>query len=452
MTFLLPPAPSPYFSGGNYPPQWQNNLALNFSSHERATLYREQVQRNIETRVVNMVKQIVRGDKPFFVQNRIEASPTLVASGSQYNPAADFTLTESFVANGGWSWRTKADKQILPRLPHGLMYVKFGTKISQRKFALQFHLMSKIHGMVIKSMNCTIRDLYYENVSLYESQNRLESAIYDLCHILKVPRDALRLEATSKGLMAGNLKFQTTTGDVINLAHFKSGMLIPSVSGVDDMCEIQSDAKQIIVVEKDAVFQRLIDERVFEEIGPTILITGKGYPDLVTLKMIRKLRDALNLTVFAFVDCDPYGVEIASVIRWGSFKQASIAKCANDWSIAEELTVPNLVWLGLLPSEISDFSLTHRVSSKMTMRDRHKTHLVKADPVWIHEIDVLQCSEYKAELEALFIHPRFANFYLQQKLNAYYKLVQPSCSFQAPAPTPTPVSSTNTSGSCSNNN
>lgn len=40
------------------------------------------------------------------------------------------------------------------------------------------------------------------------------------------------------------------------------------------MCEIQSDAKQIIVVEKDAVFQRLIDERVFEEIGPTILITG----------------------------------------------------------------------------------------------------------------------------------------------------------------------------------
>lgn len=56
------------------------------------------------------------------------------------------------------------------------------------------------------------------------------------------------------------------------------------------------------------------------------LSLGKGYPDLVTLKMIRKLRDALNLTVFAFVDCDPYGVEIASVIRWGSFKQASIAK------------------------------------------------------------------------------------------------------------------------------
>lgn len=50
---------------------------------------------------------------------------------------------------------------------------------------------------------------------------------------MQVPRDALRLEATSKGLMAGNLKFQTTTGDVINLAHFKSGMLIPSVSGVD---------------------------------------------------------------------------------------------------------------------------------------------------------------------------------------------------------------------------
>ncbi len=104
---------------------------------------------------------------------------------------------------------------------------------------------------------------------------------------------------------------------------------------------------------------------------------GKGYPDLVTLKMIRKLRDALNLKVFAFVDCDAYGIEIASIIRWGSTKQASIANCANDWSIAEELTVPDLVWLGLLPSEIADLSLKYRASSVMSVRDKYKTHLVK---------------------------------------------------------------------------
>lgn len=50
---------------------------------------------------------------------------------------------------------------------------------------------------------------------------------------VQVPRDALRIEATSKGLMAGDLKFKTTTGDVINLSHFKSGMLIPSLSSLD---------------------------------------------------------------------------------------------------------------------------------------------------------------------------------------------------------------------------
>lgn len=200
------------------------------------------------------------------------------------------------------------------------------------------------------------------------------------------------------------------------------------------MCDFESEAKQIIVVEKDAVFQRLIDERIFEEIGSTILITGnsalfveigrnpylvmhydfmiecfvctiqlgKGYPDLVTLKMIRKLKDALNLKVFAFVDCDAYGVEIASVIRWGSYKQASIgkshffcpctkihgrfshntiflfsAKCTNDWSIAEELTVPDLVWLGLLPSEITDLSLHNRAASEMTILDRYKVFKTK---------------------------------------------------------------------------
>jgi meiotic recombination protein SPO11 len=104
---------------------------------------------------------------------------------------------------------------------------------------------------------------------------------------------------------------------------------------------------------------------------------GKGYPDLVTLKMIRKLRDRLNLKVFALVDCDPYGVEIASIIRWGSYRQASIAKCTNDLSVAEELTVPDLIWLGLLPSEIGELSLTGRASSVMTPRDKKKVESVK---------------------------------------------------------------------------
>lgn len=92
---------------------------------------------------------------------------------------------------------------------------------------------------------------------------------------------------------------------------------------------------------------------------------------------MRKLKDTLNLKVFALVDCDPYGIEIAAVIRWGSYAQASIAKCANDPSISEELMIPDLIWLGLLPSDVAELALTYRASTVMSVRDLRKLESVK---------------------------------------------------------------------------
>jgi meiotic recombination protein SPO11 len=43
----------------------------------------------------------------------------------------------------------------------------------------------------------------------------------------------------------------------------------------------QSEARYILVVEKDAVFQRLSEDRFFMTV-PSILITAKGFPDLAT--------------------------------------------------------------------------------------------------------------------------------------------------------------------------
>jgi DNA topoisomerase VI subunit A len=44
----------------------------------------------------------------------------------------------------------------------------------------------------------------------------------------------------------------------------------------------------LIVVEKDAVFQRLVEDRIFDHI-PCVLVTAKGMPDLATRALCAKL-------------------------------------------------------------------------------------------------------------------------------------------------------------------
>ncbi|XVF82773.1 hypothetical protein PTKIN_Ptkin16aG0076400 [Pterospermum kingtungense] len=44
------------------------------------------------------------------------------------------------------------------------------------------------------------------------------------------------------------------------------------------------DARYIIMVEKDAIFQRLASDHVFRQNIPSILLTVRGYPDTATRK------------------------------------------------------------------------------------------------------------------------------------------------------------------------
>jgi DNA topoisomerase VI subunit A len=54
---------------------------------------------------------------------------------------------------------------------------------------------------------------------------------------------------------------------------------------------IISHAFQILVVEKDAIFQRLAEDRLWEVL-PCVLITAKGFPDLATRAFLHKVGQA----------------------------------------------------------------------------------------------------------------------------------------------------------------
>ena len=64
--------------------------------------------------------------------------------------------------------------------------VDFRRSVSRSNFAMLLHLMEKSYTLISQSQTATKRDIYYEDVSLYGNQNRLDSAISDVCSIIQV--------------------------------------------------------------------------------------------------------------------------------------------------------------------------------------------------------------------------------------------------------------------------
>ena len=86
--------------------------------------------------------------------------------------------------------------------------------------------------------------------------------------------------------------------------------------------DIRSDAQFILVVEKDAAFMRLAEDRFYNSY-PCIIITGKGQPDVATRLFLKRVSESLNIPVLGLVDADPSGLKIISVYMQG----ASLCSC-----------------------------------------------------------------------------------------------------------------------------
>ena len=82
------------------------------------------------------------------------------------------------------------------------------------------------------------------------------------------------------------------------------GKAIPS--NIDKVTNFRSEAKFVLLVEKDAAFMRLAEDRFYNRF-PCIIITAKGQPDVATRLFLSKLKRDLRIPVLALVDADPYG-------------------------------------------------------------------------------------------------------------------------------------------------
>ncbi|XP_062871399.1 meiotic recombination protein SPO11 isoform X3 [Trichomycterus rosablanca] len=215
--------------------------------------------------------------------------------------------------------------------------------LSLNKFAVILKALSTIYNLLQNDSYATKRDMYYNDPQLFGSQKILDTVVDDLSCMLKVSRRSLHVLATTKGLIIGDLCYLEEDGTRVDC----SFTAVPVCSNVRGIISVTSSAKFVLVIEKDATFQRLLDDDFCTRFYPCIMITGKGVPDINSRLMVRRLWETLQIPVFALVDADPHGIEIMCIYKYGSVSMAFEA--AN-------LTVSSMLWLGLLPSDIESFA------------------------------------------------------------------------------------------------
>uniref|UniRef100_A0A3P9LAK2 DNA topoisomerase (ATP-hydrolyzing) n=1 Tax=Oryzias latipes TaxID=8090 RepID=A0A3P9LAK2_ORYLA len=296
---------------------------------------------------------------------------------------------------------------------HSVTTVKSNCLASVTKFAQILKILSVIYRLVQSNSYATKRDVYYNNTQLFGSQRSVDTIVDDISCMLKVSRRALHVMATSKGLIAGDLCYLEEDGTRIDCRSSSAAVSVSSnVSGIRN---IVSSAKFVMIVEKDATFQRLLNDNFCRKLSPCIMITGKGVPDVNSRLMVKKLWDTLQIPIFALVDADPHGFEIMCIYKYGSVAMSFEA---------HSLTVPSVMWLGLLPSDLQRLMVPKHSLLPLTRRDENKLNsLLKrpyfaSQPQWQKEMELMQQSKVKAEIQSLAdIAPDFlSSIYLPNKL------------------------------------
>lgn len=158
----------------------------------------------------------------------------------------------------------------------------------------------------------------------------------------------------------------------------------------------------VLVVEKEAVFARLNEER-FASTYRCVLITGKGFPDLATRTFVGRLSMAMRraVPVYGLFDFNPSGASICMQYKIGSKPFATEP---------EGCCCPDLKWLGVLDAQVSRAFREHdeslpllsarqtQIANGLLQRDA----FVRQHPQWAYQLRRMIERERKCEIEGLY--------------------------------------------------
>ncbi len=231
-----------------------------------------------------------------------------------------------------------------------------------KTFAQTLKMMSLSKELVETSDFATKRDAYYQSKNWgdakFDEQTESDTVMDDIeamFSIHGVSREQLRyIPDEHGGAVAGELivydtDLETGKTEKIDCTRFGSGAY--SIPSLVEQLTFETKAKFILCVETGGMFQRLQSHKFWKK-AHCILISMAGVPTRSTRRFVRRLSDQCKLPVYAFVDCDPYGISnIYRTLKVGS---------GNAAHINQFFCVPQASFLGVTPQDIVDYELpTH---------------------------------------------------------------------------------------------
>ncbi len=300
----------------------------------------------------------------------------------------------------------------------------FVNTAQSKRFMQTVAIAAKCHKFINENLHTTIRGLFYQlkyslgedvDENIFNEQAESNPLIEDLEAALNLKREDLNLNANRKGVLAGNLKIMDTFGEErleIDASKMgRSGWAIPS--DVDNEIEfVDVKAKSVLVVEKDALWQRLNEDLLWKKEN-MVLISPQGQAARGTRRLIRKLAD-MGLPVYVFNDGDAWGWYIYWTIKTGSI---NLAYMGNS------IATPEARFLGVTMSDLKKYEFLNKMTMKATEVDLKRAQEMLNYPwinrhkEWEEELKMVLKSKLKLEQDTLQ-GPRltFVGDYIKDKI------------------------------------
>lgn len=231
-----------------------------------------------------------------------------------------------------------------------------------KSFAQTLKMLNISKEMIAQDTFATKREAYYVSKNWgdarFKEQPESDTVMDDIeamFSIQGVSREQLRFFPEEHGgAVAGNLTVidrDPVSGEELRIDCTKFGSGAYTIPHSVEHLGFETSAKFVLAIETGGMFQRL-QVHGFWNTANCIIVSMGGVPTRATRRFVRRLSEANKIPVYAFVDCDPYGISnIYRTLKVGS---------GNTAHLNRFFCVPHAHFLGVTPQDIIDYELpTH---------------------------------------------------------------------------------------------
>ncbi|PKA50130.1 Meiotic recombination protein SPO11-2 [Apostasia shenzhenica] len=286
-------------------------------------------------------------------------------------------------------------------LSHSFSRRSFMRTGNAKAFVRVWKVMQFCFQILSQGKMVTQRELFYkllcDSPDYFDSPTVVYRAVQDVVALLRCSRHSLGIMASSRGSIVGRLSIKEPDGNVIDCSVLgPAGHAITGDLNLLSKLDFDSDARYIIIIEKDAIFQRLAEDRLFNQV-PCILITAKGYPDIASRFLLHRLNMAFpEMPILALVDWNPAGMAILSTYKFGSINMGLEAyryACNVRWLGLHKGDLELIPQQAFVPLKPRDLQIAKSLMSSVVLQETYAA-----------ELTTMVEMGSRVEIEALYCH------------------------------------------------